>query len=167
LREFERVLASLHEGAGEKPAGGRRDYSDLLRRLIDGKLVLQEARNIGLDTLPEVRETVKMFEQQTLRQTLLYRQVKNVRPDGREVEKVYRDSIGIQVRSCLFAREEDAKQAEEEIRSGAGFDNVMKRMVTEGKAEGREEGVYMKGKDLLPEIAGAVSILSEGGSARR
>ncbi|MBP2690096.1 MAG: hypothetical protein H6Q83_2283, partial [Deltaproteobacteria bacterium] len=79
LEEFERVLASLHEGAGEKPAGGRRDYSDLLRRLIDGKLVLQEARNIGLDTLPEVRETVKMFEQQTLRQTLLYRQVKNVR----------------------------------------------------------------------------------------
>ena len=164
LEEFQRVLASLHEGAGEKPAGGRRDYSDLLRRLIDGKLVLQEARNIGLDTLPEVRETVKMFEQQTLRQTLLYRQVKNIRPDGREVEKVYRDSIReFKVRSYLFAREEDAKQAEGEIRSGAGFDNVMKRMVAEGKAEGREEGVYMKGKDLLPEIAGAVSILSEGG----
>jgi hypothetical protein len=164
LEEFQRVLASLHEGGGEKPAGGRRNYSDLLRRLIDGKLVLQEARNIGLDKLPEVRETVKMFERQTLRQTLLSRQVKNVRPDGREVEKVYRDSIReFKVRSYLFAREEDAKQAEEEIRAGAGFDNVMKRMVAEGKAEGKEEGVYMKGKDLLPEIAGAVSILSEGG----
>ena len=164
LEEFQRVLASLHEGAGGKPAGGRRNYSGLLRRLIDGKLVLQEARNIGLDTLPEVRETVKMFEKQTLRQTLLSRQVKNVRPDGREVEKAYRDSIReFKVRSFLFAREEDAKQAEEEIRSGSEFDNVMKRMVTEGKAEGREEGVYLKGKDLLPEISGAVSILSEGG----
>ena len=164
LEEFQRVLASLHEGAGGKPAGGRRNYSDLLRRLIDGKLVLQEARNIGLDALPEVRETVKMFEKQTLRQTLLSRQVKNVRPDGREVEKVYRDSVReFKVRSFLFAREEDAKQAEEEIRSGSEFDNVMKRMVTEGKAEGREEGVYLKGKDLLPEISGAVSILSEGG----
>jgi len=63
--------------------------------------------------------------------------------------------------------EEDAKQAEEEIRSGAGFDNVMKRMVTEGKAEGREEGVYMKGKDLLPEIAVRSRSFRKAGSARR
>ena len=105
-----------------------------------------------------------MFEKQTLRQTLLARQVRNVRPDGREVEKAYRDSIReFKVRSYLFAKEADAKQAEEEIRSGSGFDNVMKRMAAEGKAEGKEEGVYVKGKDLLPEIAGAVSKLAEGG----
>ena len=130
LEEFRDMLASLHEGAGEKQAGGARNYSDLLRRMIDGKLVLQEARNIGLDTLPDFRETVAMFEKQMLRQTLLARQVKDVRPDGKEVETVYRDLIReYRIRSYRFAKEEDAKQAEEDLRAGSGFDNVMNRMV--------------------------------------
>jgi len=141
LEEFRSMLASLHEGAGEKPAGGPRNYSDLLQRMINGKLILQEARNIGLDTLPELRETVGLFGKQTLRQTLLARQVKDVRPDGKEVETVYRDLIReYRIRSYRFAKEEDAKQAEEDLRAGSGFDNVMNRMVSEGKAAGSGEG---------------------------
>ena len=99
-----------------------------------------------------------------MRMILLTRQVKDTRPDPRKVEKAYRESIReVKVRSYLFGKEEDANQAGEEIRSGSEFDNVMKRMVSEGKAKGNEDAGYIKGKDLLPEISEAISKLKSGG----
>jgi len=164
LKEFERTLEELHKGMGEKKAEGERRFSELLDRLINGKLILQESRNIGLDALPEVRETVQRYERKSMRVILLARQVKDIRPDRRKVEKTYRESIReVKVRSYLFSVEEDAKQAGEEIRSGSDFDNVMSRMVSEGKAKGNAVGGYVKGKELLPEISDAVSKLKSGG----
>ena len=164
LKEFQRTLESLHKEMGEKQAAGGRRFSELLDRLINGKLILQESRNIGLDALPEVRETVQWYERKCMRMILLTRQVKDTRPDPRKVEKVYRESIReVKVRSYLFGKEEDANQAGEEIRSGSDFDNVMKRMVSEGKAKGNEDAGYIKGKDLLPEISEAISKLKSGG----
>lgn len=161
--EFRKALASLHEGIQEKDTGRKKDYSGLLDRIINAKLILQEARNIGLDTLPEVKKNVGEYEIQVLRELLLSRQIRDIRPKERDVQKVYKESVREwKIRSYLFEKEEDAKQAEGALLAGAAFDNVMNRLVAEGKAKGDEEGSYFKGKDLLPEIAQAVSKLKEG-----
>jgi parvulin-like peptidyl-prolyl isomerase len=161
--QFLRALDSLHQGAAEKETGHRRNLSALLQRLVNARLILQEAHNIGLDDLTEVKENLEAFRQQALRGGLLSRQVQGVRPDDKKVEKVYRESIReLKIRSVLFEKEEDAKRAEEEIRSGADFDNVMRRSVSEGKARGGEEGSFVKAKNLLPEILEAVSKMKDG-----
>src|SRR5512145_436645 len=67
LEEFERELAGLHSGASDNAPRPLSKPSVLLERLINAKLVLQEARNIGLDALPEVQRAQKTFEENTLR----------------------------------------------------------------------------------------------------
>jgi hypothetical protein len=161
--QFLRALESLHQGVAEKETGHGRNYSALLQRLVNARLIVQEARNIGLDDLPEVKENLGAFRQQALRGGLLSRQVKDIRPDDKKVEKVYRESVReMKIHSYLFEMEEDAKRAEEEIRSGVDFDNVMRGAVSEGKARGSEEGTFVKAKTLLPEILEAVSKMNDG-----
>ena len=153
----------LHEGVEEKETGQATNHSALLQRMINVKLILQEAKNIGLDALPGMKENVEVYEKQTLRGVLLSRQVRGIRPDKREVERTYKESIReMQIRAYLFDKEENAKQAEEEIRSGGDFDNLMKRLVAEGKAKGEREGAFLKEKDLLPEISEEISKMKEG-----
>ena len=164
LEEFRGVLDSLHQGVTENQGGPRKNYIELLQHIINAKLILQEARDIGLDTLPGVKESVAAYEEKESRGILLARQIKGTRPNEREVEKIYKESIReFKIRPYYFWKEEDAIQADGEIRSGSDFDNVMKRFVSEGKAEGKDEGTFLKEKDLLPEISEAVLKLTEGG----
>jgi hypothetical protein len=163
VAEFRKSLDFLHRGVSEKETEHERNFSVLLQRLVNAKLLLQEARNIGLDALPEVKENLDGFRVQALRTTLLSRQVKGLRPHPREVEKAYRESIReLKVQSWMFGKEEDAQQAVEEIHSGAASDNVMGRMVTGGKARGTGVSSFVKGKDLLPAILEAALNIKEG-----
>ena len=94
LEEFDRVLAGIHGGMADNATQSRPNPSQLLDRLINLRLVLQEARNIGLDELPEVRSAEKMFGEDTLRGMLYGYHVRNIRkPDKKTVEKRYREAV--------------------------------------------------------------------------
>src|SRR4030066_2361273 len=93
LEEFDRVLSGIHGGMTGNETRPRSNPSQLLDRLINARLVLQEARNIGLDELPEVRSAEKTFEEDTLRGMLYGYHVRNIlKPDPKEAEKRYREA---------------------------------------------------------------------------
>ncbi len=137
--------------------------SEVLRRLINVSLVVQEARRIGLDELPEIRKMVDAFASVALREELMERRVKDTKVDEKEVEKLYRDSIKEwKISSLLFENEDAAKKMAEEIKAGKNFDELSKQYVAEGKAKAGERGEWLKVKEISPQIAKAVSKIKVG-----
>jgi hypothetical protein len=164
LEEFDRVLAGIHGGMTDNATQSRPNPSQLLDRLINAKLVLQEARNIGLDELPEVQSAEKAFEEDTLRGMLYGYHVRNIlKPDPKEVEKRYREAVKeVKVISVLFDKEEDAKRLEAGVKAGGKFEDLAQKMISEKAAQGSVEGQYLKFSSLSPEVANAVPLLKKG-----
>ena len=164
LEEFDRVLAGIHGGMTDNAIQSRPNPSQLLDRMINARLVLQEARNIGLDELPEVRSAEKAFGEDTLREMLYSYHVRNIRkPDKKEVEKRYREAVKeVKVSSVLFEQEENGKRLEAEVRAGSDFDVLAQKMITAGEAKGSLEGKYLKFESLGPEVATTVSSMKKG-----
>jgi parvulin-like peptidyl-prolyl isomerase len=137
--------------------------SEVLRRLINTVLIVQEAKRIGLDELPEIRKMVDAFASVTLREELMEKRVKDTKVDEKEVEKLYRDSIKEwKVSSLLFEKEDAAKKMAEEIKAGKNFDELSKQYIAEGKAKGGERGEWLKVKEISPQIVNAVSKTKTG-----
>ncbi len=164
LEEFERALAGIHTGMADNSQRSLPHPSQLLDRLINAKLVLQEARNIGLDELPEVQRAEKVFAEDTLRGMVYGYHVRNIRkPDPKEVEKRYRDAVKeVKTISVLFDKEEDAKRLESDVKAGGKFEELAQKLISEKAAQGSVEGRYLKFSSLSPEVAKAVSLLKKG-----
>ena len=164
LEEFERALAGIHSGASDNATRSLSKPSVLLERLINAKLILQEARNIGLDELPEVQSAQKVFEEDILRAMLYTNHVRNIQtPDKKEVEKRYHEAVKeVKVKSVLFDKEENAKRVEAEVRAGGGFEGPAKNAIAAGEAKGSVEGQYLKFSSLSPEAAKAVIPMKKG-----
>lgn len=161
--EFRQELALIHAGIGEGKKAGKINEAEYLRRLINARLLVQEAKRIGLDELPETKKLVDLFSRATLEEQLMERHVRNIQVDEKEVERLYRESIKEwKIRSVLFEKEDAAKKMEEETRAGKNFDEVAERFVANGAAKRNERGSYLPGKDLLPEIVEAVSKMEVG-----
>jgi hypothetical protein len=163
LDGFNHELASLHKGmAGDKKAG-KQNRLDLLRRLINTRLMVQEAERIGLDDLPEIEKMVAAFSKVTLREELMERQVKDIKVDDKEVEKYYKESVKEwKVSSVMFEKEEAAKKMVEEVKAGKNFDDLAKQWVAEGIAKKGDEGQYLKVKEINPQVAKVVSQMKVG-----
>jgi len=161
---LERQLASMHEGMREQETETRKDPSELLTRMINATLILQEARRMGLDQLPEVNAASDAFAATTLRQLLYSYHVRNIKTaDEKEVDGLYRAAIKeMKVSSVLLDNEEDATELERRLKSGGDFDALTARLVADGKAAGGQKGVYLKERDLLPEVATALSGMTTG-----
>jgi len=164
LEKFNRVLAGIHGGMTDNATESRTNPSQLLERLINARLILQEARNIGLDELPEVMNAEKAFEEETIRGMLYGYQLRNIKkPDAKEVEKRYRQAVKeVKVTSVLFEKEEDGRRLEAEVRGGGDFDELAQRMITSGEAKGSLVGKYLRIDSLSPEVAKTVSSLKKG-----
>lgn len=164
LEELERVLLEIHGGMADNTQRSMPHPSQLLERLINAKLVLQEARNIGLDELPEVQSAEKAFAEDTLRGMLYGYHVRNIlKPDPKEVEKRYREAVKeVKVTSILIDKEEDAKRLEAEIKAGGNFEILTKKRIDAGEAKGSVEGQYLKFGSLSSEVAKAVSTMKKG-----
>lgn len=153
LSEFNQAVAGVK---GDKRL-------DLLQRLINSRLMIQEAKRMGIDQLKELKQRVDVFAKVTLREKLLERRIKNIKADGKEVEKDYRESIKeLKIRSIVFDKEEDARQMEGLLKDGKDFDGVLGKFLSEKKGKGNQEGVFLKVKALLPEVAEAASKMNIG-----
>jgi parvulin-like peptidyl-prolyl isomerase len=163
LDEFNEELAALHRGvAGEKDVV-KEDSLELLRRLVNTRLIIQEGERIGFDQLQEVKNMVDVFSRITLRELLVERQLKDVKADPKEVEKIYGElAKEWKIKSVLFEKEDAAKKMEEEIKEGKNFDEVAQKAILDGTAKGGAEGTYMGRKELLPGVAEAVSKMDVG-----
>lgn len=163
VEELNRTLGRRHAEMAAENKAGKVDYSEILARLINTRLILLEARNIGLDELPEVRESVNDYSRGALIAVLLRQQTKGITADEAEVDKIFRNFVKeYKLWSLMFGKEEDAKRIEAEIRSGKDFNEIVKKGIAEGIAKGAEEGAYLKQEQLLPEIKIAVSGMEVG-----
>ena len=163
LDEFNQELATLPHRVGKDQKTEKEEISGLLKRLINTRLIIQEAKRMGLDELKELKERDDVFAKQTLRDELIDRQVRDIKPDEREVEKIYKESVKeFKIKSILFDKEEDAKQMEALLKAGKNFDETLKKFLSDGKGKGEEEASYLRSKELQPEIAEAVSKMTVG-----
>ena len=153
LDEFNRELA-LAQGTSK---------SELLRRLINISLIVQEAKRIWLDELPEIKNMVDAFSKVVLREELMERRVKDIRVNEMEVEKLYKESIKEwKISSLLFEKEDAAKKMAEEVKAGKNFDELSRQLVAEGKVKRGEQGEWLKVKDINPQVVNVVSKMKVG-----
>jgi parvulin-like peptidyl-prolyl isomerase len=164
LEDLRRQLDAIHEGLADNATAPRLNPMDLLNRMINVHLVVQEAHTIGLDELPEVKTAVEVYGKEALRAMLFGNHVRDIRrPDGKEADRRYREAVKeVKLASILLEKEEDAKRMEAEVKAGGAFEAIAKRMIDAGEARGSAEGEYMKLQALLPEVAAAVSAMKKG-----
>lgn len=162
LEQLVEVLAAAHEEHGGA-AKGKKDFRPVLDRLLAVKLVAREAREMGMDELPEVKEPLEQFRDGLLRETVKRDAVKDVGYDPKEVERLYREQIREwKLRSVLFAKEEDAKRLRAEVEGGKPFAELAARAVAEQRAKGNEETGFVSSDKLAKPIAAAVAALAKG-----
>lgn len=150
-------IASIHAGREDQETSARKDYANLLERVITTKLIVQEARNIGLDELAGVQDQVDQFSTRLLAASLMEPKLDAVEADPEDVDELYRKmSREFLLTALSFTREEDALAFQREFKSDGDFTGLAARFIEAGRAEGEvDEQQYMKLQDLRPQIAQA------------
>jgi len=162
LDEFNYALESSYRGAARGKTIGKADEAELLQRLINARLIIQEAQKIGLDELPEIKNMVDVYARVALREQLMEQTLRNVKADEKAVERLYREAVKEwKVSSVVFEKEDDAKKMVEELKAGKRFDELSKAYIATGKAKG-DEAQYLKVKELNPQVVRAVSKMKSG-----
>jgi parvulin-like peptidyl-prolyl isomerase len=163
LDEFNYALASLRKGAAGGRQIGKEDEAELLQRLINARLIIQEAQRIGLDELPEIKNMVDVYARVTLREQLMDRVAKGVKADEKEVGKLYREAVKEwRLSSVVFEKEDDAKKMAEQLGAGKKFDELSKGFIAAGKAKAGDEAQYLKAKEINPQVGRVVSKMKPG-----
>ncbi|ACM21504.1 hypothetical protein Geob_3161 [Geotalea daltonii FRC-32] len=164
MEEFNQSLAALHQRAGEDESAGKKDYNIVLNRLINSKLIVQEAENMGLADLPEVKEKLEDFPRMAIKEELKEQQIKDLKPAEADTERFYKEAVKeLKVKSVRFDKEDDAKELARAVQAGGNFDELANSLIESGKATGVKEGEFVKAKELLPQVAHIVSSLRVGG----
>jgi len=168
VRELTEALAASHERRGEQPGSGgakrpEMDFMPALDRLIETRLVVAEAHDMGLDALPDVQGQLDAYRASLHKRMLERRATAGIKPDALEVERAYREAVREwKVRSVLFERPDDAKAAQALLASGKKLDDVAQQMIEEKKAKGSGEAEWLSAARMLPEIKAAIDSLAIG-----
>ena len=163
LEELNRAIAASHANRPRGDKAGRIDYSAIMERLINTRLILLEARNMGLDELPEIRDAVDQYARETMMELLLKFHVEDIRADEEVVERLYKEAVKEwKLKSIRFKKESDAREVDSQLKAGADFDALVKKAVEWGTAEADVDGVYLKTQDLALPVAGIVSEMEVG-----
>jgi parvulin-like peptidyl-prolyl isomerase len=166
LGELGDALAGAHVVKGGEAGRSQKakaiDFTGPLDRIIDVRLVVMEAREMGLQELPDYKQALDGFRASTLRTTLQKQAAAGARPDPAGVEKAFRAAVKEwKVRSVMFEQEADAKAFREAVTKGGAFEPLAKAAVADKKARGGEPGFVGK-KVMVPELARAADALKNG-----
>ncbi len=140
--DLKAALGVIHTGMSEGKAAPKKNFSEILERLINSKLIIQEARTIGLEKDETIQSSMVEFKKDLMREILLNKHVKDLAADAKEVEKVYRERIKEwRLKSLIIAKKADVKAFEAEIKAGKPFDTVYENFIKEerGKKGGNTE----------------------------
>jgi hypothetical protein len=166
VEELESAIAAAHASRAKTEKAGQIDYSAIINRLINTRLIAIEARNMGLDELVEIREMVDSYSRDTLRILLLEGEVKDVKADESEVERLYKESVKEwKITSVRFDEKDSAKQLEAALNSGKDFDEEVTKALEQGLAKEVDRGNYLKDRELTGSIARLVSKMEVGSTS--
>jgi parvulin-like peptidyl-prolyl isomerase len=165
LEELTRALASAHGDVGPDAAtaAGKKDFRGILERMIEVRLLAAEAREMGIDELPEVKRQIEDFREATGQELLKARIVAGAKPDPAQVERLYRDAVREwKVQSVLFGGELDAKQHAPKLKAPKAFESLAKQLVADKKAKGAAEAQFLPRDKMLPQVLAALTKLKVG-----
>ncbi len=166
VEELAREVAVVRRGRPSGATVGRAEELALLNRMIDLRLIAQEARRMELDKLPELRQAIDAYARVTLRDELVGRVVKDAKADPKEVEAAYRAAVRRwKISAALFEREEPAKNLAAEVAAGKSFGEVAHAALAAGRASKVEDGVVLKREAMDPTLAKAVDGLAVGATS--
>lgn len=161
--ELTDAISSLHSGMKDTSEASKQDYVTVLDRLIDTKLVIMEARNIGLDDTDEYKKGLEDFEKSTLQKTLMADQLADLKLDTDRVDKLYKlMSREMKLKTLIFKIKEDANSFLEKVNAGGDYDEVAEEYVKNHKAELEANDEYLKLKDLWKEVRDAAYSMEKG-----
>jgi hypothetical protein len=166
LGELGDALAGAHVVKGSEAGKSQKakaiDFSAPLDRIIDVRLLVMEAREMGLQELPDYKQALEGFRASTLRTTLQKQAAAGSKPDPAQVEKLFRAAVKEwKVRSVMFEQQGDALAFREAVTKGGAFEPLAKAAVADKKARGGEPGFVGK-KVMVPELASAADALKKG-----
>ena len=166
LDDFLRQLDRVHSEVGEEAHAEKQDPTALLERLVDVELIVQEARAIGLDEVPKIRQALDAHRRQTLRSVLLAAHARKLPgPDPKEVERLYQDAVRqYGVTSILVEDETLATEFGDALARGDDFDATVAAWVADGKATGAggEGPQYVASGELSAAVVSALSRMAVG-----
>jgi parvulin-like peptidyl-prolyl isomerase len=157
LKELTNQLVSLHSDISADSPALEKNYQTLLDRLIATKLIILEAENIGLDETKEIKDEMESFASTTLREELQNEQLKDIQPDEKKVDTLYKQvSQEVKLTTLSFKNKGDADSFLDGLKGKTSFETLAERFVKEARAEYQGDNkIYMKLNDLLPELAKA------------
>jgi len=166
LEELNRAIAASHADRSHEEKAGRIDYSDIMERLINTRLIVLEARNMGLDELPEIKDALDTYSRQTLMEFLLEGYVKDIEADDEAVRQHYEPMVREwKIKAIRFKKEQDARQIQSQLEAGGNFDEVLQKAVEWGVGEADSQANYIKNKDLTEGVAEIVAQMKVGSTS--
>ncbi len=163
LAELNQALAAAHAERRNETQAGRIDFSNIMNRLITTRLIVLEARNMGLDELPAVKNEVNAYAKQLLMEMLLERQVSDISVNNDEVAKNYEALVREwKLKSVRLKKKADALKVESQLKAGQDFDKVARKVIEWGIGEADLEGIYIHNKELAKPVAQMVTKMSMG-----
>jgi len=146
------------------------DKNMVLDQMISEKLLIQEAKDMGLEKDNDVLEQIKKMTEQILVQVLIEREILDkVKVGDEEVSEYYeqnKDSFTekeqVHLYNILLETEEEAQNTLEQLKTGGDFSEIAKEKSTGPSAsKGGDMGFIFKGS-TIPEIDEAVFALEIG-----
>ena len=143
------------------------DKSMVLDQMISEKLLIQEAKNMGLEEDEKVIEQIRKITEQILVQILIEREILDkVKVNDEEVLEYYeqnKDSFTekeqVHLYNILLETEEEAQDILEQLKAGGDFSEIAKEKSTgPSAAQGGDLGYLTKGT-IIPEIEEVVFAL--------
>lgn len=152
MEDFKKTLGTIHEGMVEGQPAPKKNFPELLKRLVNSLLIIQEARTMELDKQEEIKTSVDEYSKKLLREMLLKEQVKNVKADPKEVEKVYKERTAEwRLKSLIVDKLEDVKAIEAGLKAGKKFDALYEKAIKDGVAkEGGKPDVFLTRDVIAP-----------------
>jgi hypothetical protein len=163
LEELNRAIAAAHAERPREAAAGRVDFSNIMNRLITTRLIALEARNMGLDELPEIKSELNAYARQLQMEIVFERHVRDIRVNADEVDKTYEAMVREwKIKSLRLKKQADAMKIESRLKAGQDFDKVVQKAIEWGLGEADPQGEYLQKKDLAQPVAQLVSKMSVG-----
>lgn len=134
------------------------DKSMILDQMISEKLLIQEAKNMGLEEDNDVLEQIKKMTEQILVQVLMEREILDkVEVKDEEISEYYeqnKDSFTekeqVHLYNILLETEEEAQDVLEQLKAGKDFSEIAKEKSTgPSAAQGGDLGYLSKGAIIL------------------
>ncbi len=161
---FFRDLVAIHETGQESAQRSRQKPEELLDRLVNIRLILQEAINIGLDELPQVGQAMEAYRSDAMKKLLYRRHAETVNAtDPEEIDGRYREAVKeVRMRSLMIAEAADAVELVSRLEQGDDFAALVAEWVEAGKAEAGDDVEHLPASKLLPAVREAVSGMEIG-----